>query len=186
MLGVSLLKKNNSYYLEEISEHMISRSSLFIITKAILGKEKAIRFRAAGSSMKPFINDKDTITITPVGEKKISIGDVVAFISPQRRYLMVHRVVGKKGKSCIMKGDNGSIMELVSPYHEILGRVSKVERNGKTIRGYKTPEKYIIAFLSRFKILRILGQFRSRYRSILEHQDHAVFIMLLTILFGFT
>ena len=103
--------------------------------------------------MSPFIKDSDIITVSPLHSASPNIGDVVAFISPGIGRLVIHRVVGKRGKSYFIKGDNIPGSDGLVPEAIILGCISKVERNGKDVFFGLGPERFLIAFLTRWGFL---------------------------------
>jgi hypothetical protein len=120
----------------------------------VLHKGAAFRFRAKGFSMSPFIKDGDVITVAPLCGKKPRLGDVVAFINPRTEGLVVHRVVGKGDTNHLyIKGDNLPTRTHMVPIAPILGRVERIERDGKAITLGLGPEKRFIALFSRRGLL---------------------------------
>jgi len=119
------------------------------LLQAVLKKGALFRFRAKGFSMSPFIRDDDVVTVAPLSRNSTRLGDVVAFVSPYTERLTVHRIVGRKGNSYLTQGDRAPESDgLISNIH-ILGRVTKVERNGKGVLLGLGPERSLIAFLAR-------------------------------------
>jgi hypothetical protein len=133
----------------------LSNPDLAELMRAALARGSPFHFRALGSSMSPFIRDGDQITIAPLRRGKPSLGQVVAFIQPETGQLLVHRVTGLQGSACLVQGDNtpGRTDGLV-PLENILGRLVQVQRDGKKIRLGLGPERYLVALLSRFGLLR--------------------------------
>jgi len=83
-------------------------------------------------SMLPAIWPGDTLMIesAPVGD--VTEGDIVLF--GRERRLFVHRVVKKIGGSkFVTRGDAMSALDPVIGHHELLGRVSSIQRNGRCI-----------------------------------------------------
>jgi hypothetical protein len=130
-------------------ELSLSGEALLELLRDVINKGMPFRFRARGSSMSPFIKDGDLITISPTPDDSNSIGDVIAYICPRSKKLIVHRVVGKKGESLLVKGDYGPDGKEFVLKANILGRVRKVERNGEKVLLGLGPERYLISFLSR-------------------------------------
>jgi signal peptidase I len=120
---------------------------------AVLEKGVPFRFRANGLSMLPFIKDGDVVTVSPLFNAKPHLGDVLAFVYPGTKKLVIHRVVGKKDDSCIIRGDNTSEPDGMVPLANILGRVTRVDRNGKRIILGLGPERRLIAFLAARRLL---------------------------------
>ena len=131
----------------------LSGPALTAITRAVLGKGVPFRFRARGASMRPFIRDGDVITVTPLSGNLPRYGDVAAFIRPGTRQLVIHRVVGKSNGSFLIKGDNSFRDDGFIPLANILGRVTKVERDQKKVYLGLGPERCLIAFLTRSGLL---------------------------------
>ncbi len=116
---------------------------------ATLEKGALFRFRAKGFSMSPFIRDDDVVTVSPLRGSPCRVGDVVAFVSPYSQRLMLHRVVGRGVDSCLIRGDHAPASDGLIPNVNILGRVSKVERNGRDVLLGLGCERLVIACLVR-------------------------------------
>jgi len=127
--------------------------NLIELLQAVLDKGVPFRFRAKGFSMSPFIKDGDVITVSPLTDGSICSGDVVAFIRPEMKKLVIHRVVGKKGEYFHIKGDNTLDTDEPIPATNILGRVTGVERKGKEVFFGLGPERFLIAFLTKRGLL---------------------------------
>ena len=123
---------------------------------AVFDKGVPFRFRAGGSSMMPFIRDGDVITVAPLGDVPPRTGDVIAFTWPHEQRLVIHRAVGKRDDAFLTQGDNASGPDGFIPAESVLGRVIRVERAGKTVRLGLGPERLLIAFLTRRRLLRPL------------------------------
>ena len=134
-------------------ELQLSGPDLIELLRAVLDKGAPFRFRAKGFSMSPFIKDDDVITVSPLTDDSTRYGDVVAFIRPEMKKLVIHRVVGKKGEYFHIKGDNITYTDELIPVANILGRVIRVERNGKEVFFGLGPERFLIAFLNRRGLL---------------------------------
>jgi hypothetical protein len=128
----------------------ISSEDLLILMREVLAKGARFHFRAKGWSMTPFIKDGDAITIAPSLQEKPALGKVVAFIQPASGQLIVHRVIRRQGPAFLIQGDNniGQADGLVQA-QDILGCVTRVERNGRRVYLGLGPERYLIAQLSR-------------------------------------
>lgn len=131
------------------SSILITHHSLSELLTAVLTKGLHCCFIATGHSMSPFIKDGDEITVSPLHDSSPCLGAVVALIHPENGRLAIHRVVGKKGDSYLIKGDNSSDFDGFVQKENILGFVTKVEREGKNISIGLGPERFLIAFLTR-------------------------------------
>ena len=128
------LKSKSSFFIKKGGELSVSGSAFTELLQAVLKKGVPIRFRTNGSSMSPFIKDNDVITLSPLSNTEAQIGDAVAYISPRNKHLVIHRVIGKRKDFFIIKGDNTIPKAYeVTPKNNILGFVTKVERNGKEL-----------------------------------------------------
>jgi len=103
--------------------------------------------------MSPFIKDGDWVTVAPKNGSSPRFGDVVAFFQSGTKKLSIHRVIGKKGTFRFIKGDNTSQLDGLIPEMNILGYVTKVEREGKRIHLGFGPERLFVALFSRGGIL---------------------------------
>jgi hypothetical protein len=146
-------------------ELKLSGSALVEILQAVLDKQVPFRFRAKGFSMTPFIKDGDVITVSPLTGVLPCLGDVVAFTQPETGRLAVHRIVGKKGRYFLLKGDNIYSGQDAVPQKNLLGFVKIVERNGKQVFLGLGPERFLIALLTRTGLLfRLLTPLRKLVR----------------------
>jgi len=117
-------------------------------------KGKSIRFRAYGSSMYPFIRNGDTVTISPCSSQKMHIGYIAAFVNPQSGSLVVHRVIKISSAMCVTKGDNCHGFDCGVKIGELLGLVTDIERNCKSVKAGLGIERVLIAILSRCNLLK--------------------------------
>ncbi len=127
--------------------------------RGVLTKGACFRFRSKGVSMSPFIKDADVLTIAPVQGSAPGFGDVVVFTHPITGKLIIHRVIGKRADSYRTKGDNAPEEDGLISGAAILGRVSKVERNGKYVSLGLGPDRFIIAFVIRTGLLPLVWPF---------------------------
>jgi signal peptidase I len=117
-----------------------------------------MRFRATGGSMTPFIRNNDILTIAPLTQRKIRLGDVVAFKNSKKENgfrLSIHRVVQiLDNQKYLVKGDNISKHpDGVVSKNQILGKIIKIERDNQIVRFGLGPERHIIAILSKQNFL---------------------------------
>ena len=146
-------KFESASFVKYDEEGTLSIPVLIGLLRAVLDKGKPFRFEATGGSMSPFVREGDAITVSPLPDIPPRLGDVVAFIHLESEKLVVHRVVGERDGSYLIKGDSASNCTDVIPRANILGRVSRAERNGKRVYLGLGPERHMIAFLSRRELL---------------------------------
>ncbi len=124
--------------------------------RAAFDKGALFRFTAKGFSMSPFIRDNDVITLSPLCRSPIRIGKAVAYVCSVQNRLIVHRVIGKKGKQYLIKGDNIPNPDCLINKEYILGCVTAIQRNNKAVFLSLGSERAIIAFLSRTGMLQLI------------------------------
>lgn len=133
----------------EVEELALSGPALLELLQAVLARGAPFRFRASGPSMFPFIRDGDVVTVAPLQGTRPHWGEVVACIRPGQDRLVIHRVVGRRGNSYLVKGDAASGVDGLVQELDILGRVIRIERRGAEVRIGLGPERYVIAILVR-------------------------------------
>lgn len=132
----------------------LSGQALIGLMEEVLGKGLPFRFRARGWSMAPFIVDGDVVTIAPFSGSEPGLGQVVAYVPSGSGSLVVHRIIGRKGRSRLIQGDNleGARDGWIEA-GDIFGRLTRIEREGKEVRLGLGPERILIAWLSRTGLL---------------------------------
>ena len=126
------------------------------LLRDVLGKGTSVRFKAKGFSMTPVIKNGDIITVSPCLPGGLRPGDIAALIHPVTARLVVHRIVGIRGESFFFKGDNSEDFDGLIPGSHVLGRITRIERDGISVQLGLGAERRTIALLSRFHILRLL------------------------------
>jgi signal peptidase I len=134
----------------------LSAPEMAKLMREVLGKGASFRFKAKGFSMTPIINDGDIITVSPCLSAGLRSGDVAAFTHPVTDRLVVHRIVEIRGGAFMVKGDNNENFDGLIPESRVLGRITRIERNGKSVQLGLGAERSAIAFLSRINILPLL------------------------------
>lgn len=155
-------KLKSSLFVRKGGELPLSGPALVELLRAVLDKGKPFRFRAKGFSMSPFVMDGDVITISPLGGVAPHLGEIAAYACAETGRLIVHRVAGKRGNSYLIMGDNNPEEHDLAPEANLLGRVTRVERNGRDVCLGLGPERLIIALLHRhrlsWKMAHLLGR----------------------------
>ena len=151
--------------------YLISGPLLLDLMKAVLAKDVLFRFKALGTSMLPFVHSGDTITIAPLSQKAYSNGSIVAFTRPAEERLVVHRIADLDEGQVFILGDNNSgYPDGWIPKENVLGRVIRIERNGRIIWLGLGIERLLIAWLSRrnwlLPLRSLLAKLRHRNSSI--------------------
>jgi len=114
-----------------------NRNDFLDLSQEILTRGALLRFRARGSSMRPFIESGDVILIEPLDSTKVRSGDVVFY----RRVdggLTAHRLVKinhSEGSTILtMKGDALDYSDPPVSPEQVLGRVISVEKDGHNVK----------------------------------------------------
>ena len=132
----------------------LSGQALLELMRAVLSRGLPFRFCARGWSMEPFIKDGDVITVAPLQHGLPGVGDVVAFVRPADERLVVHRVIARRTSAVLIQGDNETTYpDGFIPHQALLGRVTRIERHGRTVWLGLGLERYAIAWLSRSLLL---------------------------------
>lgn len=134
----------------------VSSPDLADLMRDVLQKDADFRFRATGFSMSPFIKDGDVITVSPSHPADLRTGDIVAFTQAPNDRLVVHRIIWTGAGYFCIKGDNTKPQDSSVPAYRILGRITGIDRNGKSVRLGLGPERTLISFLSRLGVLCLL------------------------------
>jgi hypothetical protein len=135
----------------------LSSQQLEKLMRGVLNKGACFRFQGKGFSMSPFIKDGDVLTISPLQASAPRFGDVVVFTHPNTGKLIIHRVIGKRAGSYLTKGDNAPEEDGLVSRAAIVGRVTRVQRNGKYVSLGLGPDRFIIAFVTRNGLLSLLN-----------------------------
>ncbi len=146
------LKETKSEFSTIKEEISLSGVALAELLQATLAKGAPFRFKVKGFSMSPFIKCQDVLTVSPFNGRALGLGNIVAFIHPLTENLVIHRIVGKQGNFYLIKGDNAIKPDALVLEENILGYVTKVEREGKRVFLGLGPERFLIVLLSRTSI----------------------------------
>lgn len=130
------------------------------LVAGLLREGTAVRLSVTGHSMTPFVRAGDVLTIEPLGERRLSRGDVV-LCAPDRR-LVAHRIVGWRAGLVRVRGDVAPAEDAALAPADVLGVVTRVERGGREIRFGPRPARAAVAWLSRIGLLRQLARVRAR------------------------
>ena len=103
--------------------------------------------------MSPFIKNEDLVAITPLQRERLGLGKIIAFVHPETKRLCIHRIIREEDGFYVTKGDNRSETSERVPIEDLLGSVTRVERNGKRVFLGLGPERFVIAILGRRGLL---------------------------------
>lgn len=115
----------------------LKESDFFELSRDFLNKDVSIRFQAKGWSMRPYIQDGDIVTVSPLDDTSVKRGDVV-FYSTAENKVIVHRVIKKYKRDSktafLIKGDATFGFPESINVQNVLGKVMEIERNGRKRR----------------------------------------------------
>jgi hypothetical protein len=103
------------------------------VSERLLEEGYRVRFRAGGGSMRPAINDGDSVTVAPVDPVVVRPSNILMYRRNRRG--IAHRVVhvlraGEGVVAFLLRGDATATFDAAVAPGEILGRVVTVERGG--------------------------------------------------------
>jgi len=131
----------------------LSGTKLLALARAVLERGASFRFRAVGTSMVPFIRSGDVLTLSPLRGRQPRVGDVIAFVHPVTGRMAVHRVVCARQAAYLLRGDAVLEPDGWIRLEDILGRVTRIERDGRRVRLGLGVERFGIAWLRRHEAL---------------------------------
>ena len=104
------------------------------LARELLTAGNSVRFRAKGSSMRPFIREGDLVEVMPVGLADLRPGDVLLFGSGKGQ-LMLHRLVQIRRKgdqtTLVLQGDANRYPDGTVLPEQVIGRAVAVKRKTK-------------------------------------------------------
>jgi hypothetical protein len=134
-------------------ERHINNISLINLIQTTLGQGASLPLQAKGTSMAPFIKDGDILTLSPLPVHEPGLGDVIACKLPHGNKLVIHRIVKALKDCCLIRGDYCSEPDGLISRKDILGVVSRLDRDGTRITFGFGPIRILIAILSARNIL---------------------------------
>jgi hypothetical protein len=117
----------------EVGVRTIDLDQVEDLLDTVLARGQALRFQARGLSMRPLIEDRDVVTVSPLGGAIPCAGDIVACRHPGTRRLVIHRVRGVRPGGWLVQGDSASAADGVVAAADVIGLLTRVERDGAEI-----------------------------------------------------
>lgn len=139
------------------------------LTSELLAQGLRVRFTVSGTSMRPFLEEGDIVTLAPVTPADLKIGDI-ALVRRSPNSLTLHRLVRKMRGSqplFVFKGDAVSESDEPVAPHQVVARVTEIQKTHKRISlqgGMAVVRNW---FLAQKSILRANGR-RALHRVILR------------------
>ncbi len=112
----------------------VKSHELQVLCDEILNDGRGLSFRVRGPSMQPSIRDGDVVTVRPLTDGHLVIGDIILFKTVEG-ILVLHRLVRREYENgrvwLFTKGDSmPQVDRRVSP-DQVIGRVTQVCRAGR-------------------------------------------------------
>ena len=159
-----------SRFVSEGGELQVSSAAQLELLEELTRHGAALRTEVRGASMSPFIQDRDVVTISPLGRREPQLGDVLAIGMQMPERLVIHRVVARAGAGLLTKGDNLRAPDAIVERDLVLGRVVRVERNGRDVDYVAGWRASLVAALSRADLLRHLVGLRRTLRRVFREE----------------
>jgi len=106
--------------------------------------EKKIKVKTSGKSMFPLIPDKSEIEVKVIQPDELKKGDIALYCSGKK--FVLHRVLGRRGKKFIIKGDNNQKFDSKINEKTIIGKVVKVNNKTTDSLGFKLTKGPLTVF----------------------------------------
>lgn len=139
-----------SVFSPSVTQYQLNPEELAALIRAAIQEGHIASFKAPGNSMIPIIRSGDKIFVAPVKQNSVHVGDVIVFVQVRNGHVLAHRVVQLKSNRMLCKGDNvANSFDGWTLFEGVLGRVIKVQREGKPVHFGLGIGKKWIAYLSR-------------------------------------
>jgi SAM-dependent methyltransferase len=94
------------------------------LAREALRQGHTLRFRARGASMRPQVEDGAVLEVVPRAPADARLGDVVLYAARAASdaggwRLVAHRVVGRRGRTLVTRGDSAARVDLVDEDHHL-------------------------------------------------------------------
>lgn len=105
------------------------------LASELLAQGLRVRFTVSGTSMRPFLEEGDIVTLAPVTPADLKIGDI-ALVRRSPDSLTLHRLVRKmKGSQPLLVFKGDAVSESDEPVipHQVIARVTEIQKAHKRI-----------------------------------------------------
>lgn len=97
----------------------------------VIAEQGTLVYTNVGDSMYPFIRKRDLLIISKVKEP-LKVSDVPLYKRPSGQYVL-HRIIAERDGDYVLRGDNRSIIEYGVKKDWIIGVLTGIVRDGKTL-----------------------------------------------------
>jgi len=150
----------------------LSIGSLYAILSTFNNSENScrIKVKCRGFSMAPAINNNDLVVINPsFSSNLLRIGTIVVAAFPEKKRLIVHRIIKAEQHEVLIKGDNIKVPDGWINSSQIIGVIEMVSKSQLSYNCYPWIG-FIMAQFSKAGFLTFLNKsifYSSRLRSYL-------------------
>jgi signal peptidase I len=106
----------------------------------LLRNKNMLEFTATGTSMSPFIRNKDMVIVSPCNPNKMRFGDIILYSTspnPNQSQKRIHRIMKRRtvnGKSLFFaKGDASRCLDPPIEPNQVLGKISAIKKERWTL-----------------------------------------------------
>lgn len=118
----------------------IENNVFFSYVETEIAEGKSVSLRIKGKSMTPSLHEGDIITLIPVNQHKLKIGDVVLF--KYKNNFLLHRIIYKKKNKLTLQGDAVYQHTEKISTQQVIALLQQVKKqNGKIIDCQSTYRK---------------------------------------------
>ena len=103
-----------------------------------------IEVKIKGKSMQPVIPDNALLEVKIVSPEKLKSGDIIMFFEENRFF--VHRMLKRKAKGFLVKGDNAKDFDRLVNEKRILGKVEKINKKKADSVEFQLIKMPLVAF----------------------------------------
>lgn len=131
-------------------EDRAKTSAFQLLAEDLAAGGYGLRFQALGRSMMPAIEDGEIVHVQPVAREMLRIGDIVLFRTGGQ--FKAHRIIRKRGRIFITRGDAGVDSDGEICCDQILGRViAKESKNSRRLVRLDGISARLEFFLAEFR-----------------------------------
>lgn len=113
-------------------QKVISNDEFFGYICSLLSSGESVRLKVKGYSMTPvIINERDEVILVPCNVSAPHKNDIVLFKEPKTGSYILHRIVGKRNDTFIIRGDGNAFVKESCSIDDIAGVVTKIYRNSR-------------------------------------------------------
>ena len=125
---------------EETKATLCSDQLLWDVALELLRKGHTLELLATGTSMSPFIRNKDVIGVRPCNATEVRFGDIILYAtssdlmsSPKRVHRFIKRSLVNGKSTLLTKGDAMAWLDPPVGPDQVLGKVSTIKKGRRTL-----------------------------------------------------